>query len=336
MANAQEVLVEARTTAQRPIPDNAVRRLMIRSADTVRIGHLLRIEDSYIVSLPLRTPVQLPFNLPPLISHDGNTIVQFGDLTLLDEPQRLDLYWIDDEGEVEASLVGYYGGEAVMDVSMDGFAVAGGPLLETPDQASISTFSPSGMKLWETRLEEDRRVSQVYPTRGGRHVVSVTTDRDRWLEEHELEIYGPAGRLESSLGNLGIIQRVVLVGDDELLFFQGRSYHGMIEVATGRVLWRNPGKITMVSPYAAALSPDGRRLFLVIIQQEGRRRGPYSWEFVILDASTGQAISSRLLPDQYPATWERIFESVTDTSVDVLAGVSRVTLTIRTERGGPQ
>jgi hypothetical protein len=331
---AQELKVVTRPAEMVNTPGNRIQRILIRREDKVQAGQLLRIRDTLTLWFPDRKPVKLPYRLLPIVSYDGNTIIQYGDLGLLDEPQRLDLFWIDSTGKEKRNMVNYYGGEARLDVSTDGFTAVGGPLLEKSRQGSVSLFSADGEKIWETALTIGRRISQLYTARQGRYIAAVTTDSGEWLKKHQLDIYGRSGKLQSSVNDLGIIQRLVLVGDESKIFFQGRDFHGLIDAGTGRVLWKNPGKVTMVSPYGASLSPDGKRLFLVIIQQEGKRKSPYNWKFLTLDATSGKEITSQVLAEKYPATWERIYESVLDTSVTLLAGDSRVTISVGSERGG--
>jgi len=334
IAFAQELRIETIAPSQIAIPENVIQRLVIKSADKVQIGHFLRIKDTLLVALPGKKPIQLPYRLQPIVSYDGSTIIQYGDKTLLDLPKHLDVYWIDNDGKEKTGLVNHYSGDAQLDVSSDGYTAVGGTLLEKSRGASIGSYSPDGKKIWETGIAKNRRVSQLCAVRQGGAVVAVTTDSENKLEKHQLDIYGKSGSLQSVVEDLGIIQRVVLVGDESTLFFGGRDYHGMIDVASGLVLWKNPGKVTLASPYGASLSPDGKNLFLMAVQFEGKRTGLYHWKFMILDALTGKEIGSNVLPEKYPATWGRIFESVSDGSVTVLAGDSRITITVGSEKGG--
>ncbi len=336
IAFAQELSIETKTLSQIATPENVIQRLLMKSTAGAQIGYLKRSDNTLIVALPGKRPVALPYRLPSIISYDGSTIIQFGDLTLLDEPQRFDLFWIDSEGKEKSRLVNYYAGDALLGVSTDGYTAVGGSLIEKPRKATISCYSPDGVKIWETALAQNQRVSQLYTAHQGNFVAAVTTDSEQWLKNHQINIYGKLGKLQSTVKDLGIIQRVVFLGDDSKLFFQGRNFHGMIDAASGRVIWKKSGKVTMVSPYGTSLSPDGKYLFLVVIGQEGRRREPYDWKFMILNASTGKEISSQMLPEKYPATWERIFESIGNDSVMILAGDSRITVTIIVKKGSSQ
>ncbi|MCO6480331.1 MAG: hypothetical protein J5I94_27065 [Phaeodactylibacter sp.] len=265
----------------------------------------------------------------PLVSADGSTIIQYGDLTFLDEPQRLDVYWIAKDGKVKNRLINYYGGEATVNLSADGYTAVGGPVIAQDQRPSISLFSPEGEKAWETSLEQGRRIAQLYPARQGSSVVAVSTDAEDWLEGHQLDIYGQSGNRQSVVRGLGIVQRAVLLGDETRLFFQGADSHGMIETGSGEVIWKKAGKVTMVSPHGAALSPDGKYLFLVVIQPEaGRRKSPYTWKLLILNPSTGNEINSLVLPEKYPATWDPVFDAVSNTGLSLRTGESIVVFTI--------
>jgi hypothetical protein len=333
-ALSQDVRIESKKTSQLSLPENAIQRLVIQSADKTQIGNILRNKDTLLVSLPGRKIVKLPYRLQPVVSFDGSTIIQYGDKMLMDLPKHLDVYWIDNDGKEKAGLVNRYSGDARLDVSSDGYTAVGGILLDKPREATISLFSPDGNKIWETGVAKNRRVAQLFAAKLGRIVAAVTTDAEKKLEKFQLDIYGKSGSIQSVVKDLGIIQKVVLLGDDTKLFFQGREFHGMIDVASGRVIWKNQGKVTLVSPYGASLSPDGKKLFLMVVQPEGKRTGVYQWKFMVLDPSNGKEIGSQLLPDTYPATWERIFESVGDDTVSVLAGDSRITITVGSEKGG--
>jgi len=332
--SAQEITLEARRITQISVPQNAIRHMLIETATGVQPGYISEQEGITTVALPGKKEISLPFRLPQIISYDGSTIIQFGDPYLLDEPQRLDVFWIDSEGKEKNRLVNHYGGDARLDVSADGFTSVGGSLLERQGNSSVSCYSPDGKMIWETYLKERRHISQIYAGTKGSLIITVTTDPDHWLKDFRLDIYDRSGNQRSSIKDLGIIQRVVLIGNDRRIFFQGRESYGAIDGVSGKVLWRTPGKITMVSPYGASLSPDGRYLFTVVIGQEGRRSGPYHWKFVVLDISSGRIIGTQMLPDKYPATWERIFESVGNDSVTVIAGSSRINISIKTVKGG--
>jgi hypothetical protein len=247
---------------------------------------------------------------------------------MLDLPKHLDVYWINNDGKEKAVVINYYRGDAHLDISTDGYSALGGTLLDNASESAISVYSPDGLKLWETRVANNRNVAQLNITKLGNAVAVVTTDAQEKLEKHQIDIYNRSGNLQSEIKDNGIIQRVVVVGNESEIFFQGREYYGMIEAATGQILWKKSGKVTLVSPYGAALSPDGTKLFLVVVPPGEKRTGIYQWKFIIINASTGQELGSQILTEKYPATWERIFESVTDSSATLLAGNTQITISI--------
>jgi len=336
IAFAQQVRIEAKATGQISPPNIAIQRLIMKPADKVAMGHIIRIKDTLFVSIPDKRPIKLPYRLQPVISYDGSTIIQFGDRKLLDMPNHLDVYWIDTDGIEKARLVNYYSGDARLNISSDGYTAIGGTLFDKSSEASISVYSPEGKKIWETGIAKDRRVTQLFAAKDGNIVCALTTDKHKKLDKYQLNIYDKSGKLQFTIQDLGIIQRIVLLGDETKLFFQGQRNYGMIDAVSGSVLWKNSGTITLVSPYGASLSPNGKNLYILVVPSGEKRTGSYKWKFMIIDASTGKEIGSQTLPHIYPATWERIFESVTDDSATVLAGESRITISVGSEKGGRQ
>jgi len=336
VVRGQQVRIETKATSQISLPKNAIQRLLVQSDGKILIGHILRSKDTLIVALPGKKLIRLPYRFQAIISYDGSTIIQYGDKMMLDLPKHLDVYWINNAGKEKAEVVNHYSGDTYLDMSSDGYTAIGGTLLDKSNESTISVYSPDGIKLWETKVANNRHVAQLNVTKLGSTVVVVTTDAQKKLDKHQLDIYDGSGKLQSEIKDLGIIQRVVIVGNETKLFFQGLEYYGMIDATSGRVLWKSSRKLTMVSPYGAALSPDGKKLFLVVVQPEGKRTGTYQWKFIITDASTGQEMGSQIITGKYPATWGRIFESVNDNSITVLASDARIIITVGSEKGGSQ
>ena len=332
--HGQVVSIQTRVLSQISLPKNAIQRLLVQSGEKIQIGHILQSKDTLIVELPGKKSVKLPYRLQPIISYNGSTIIQVGDKTMLDLPKHLDVYWINNDGKEKAVVANYYSGDARLDMSSDGYTGIGGTLLDKTSGSSISIYSPLGTKLWETMVANNRYVAQLNVTKLGSHVVIVTTDTLKKLDKHQIDIYDKSGNLTTEIKDIGIIQRIVFVGDESKFFFQGREYSGMVETASGQIIWKNTGKVTLVSPYGAALSPDGTKLFLVVVQPGERRTGFYQWKLIIINAVSGQEIGSQTLNEKYPATWGRIYESVTDSSVTLMAGNNHIAISITLDKGG--
>ncbi len=326
---AQELKFEIKTKPAVTAPENAIQHTLIQSADTNLLVHTLRIKDSLILLLPDKEPVIFPYRLQQLVSYDGSTIIQYGDKRMIDLPTHLDVHWIDQDGKEINSLINYFKGDARLIMSTDGYVAVGGSVFDTELRVAVGCYTPDGNSIWETDVPQNRRINKLYAASLGKSVIAITSHFEKWLEDHQFNIYNEIGVLQSIVRNLGILQHVVLLGDESKFFFQGRDYYGMIEIATGTVLWKKAGKVTMISPEAAALSPDGRYLYLVDAQIKGLRTGNYGWKLMLLDPYSGDEVSSFVLPEKYPANRNRIFKSVSNNGVILWAGESNITITLK-------
>lgn len=311
----------------------SVQWLVTKQDDRARVGNVVRRDRKLAIVFAEGAPVELPRDLETQVSGDGKTIVQFGDETKLDLPRRTDVYWLDAKGAVVGSLVGRYAGNAVVSLSTDGYTAVGGKRLDKPSEVTLGLYSPQGKPVWEVRLAANERVAMAAVMPGGRSVVTVVTDGKRWLEDNRLTIHRERGAADAPVV-LGVVQKLVLLGDGQRAFVQGFDAFGVLDVAAKRLAWKRAGKIRMVSPHGAALAPDGRTLFLMLAgPKEKATQAEYRWILRALDAATGDEKGSLELPKPTPATWSHVFEDVTASHVKVLAGSSRVTLAWRQEGG---
>ncbi len=325
---AQELNMDLKQRSVAKPPDNTIRRMLIQAGDSSRFGYVIANEGIVSVERPGKVRVQLPLKLPLMVSADGNTIIQYGDQVMLDEPVKKDIFWINDQGEIKKSVIDKYKGDAWIDVSSDGYTAIGGGLLEGGQNEAFSFYSPVGDLIFEGVIPQGRRISQIYPAGLGKGVVLISTNSEEWLEEFRLGIYNSSGRLVAEIGDLGIIQRLVLLNDSRF-FFQGLDNYGVIDMSTGRILWKNPGKVTLASPNGAVLSPDGNTLYLAVIKIEGRKTGIYTWLLKAFDSHSGKEKLSYALPDKYPTNWEDIFRSVTDSGVVLSMEDKDITITLK-------
>jgi hypothetical protein len=307
-----------------------LRRLVTKPDDRVRLGQLVRRDRKLTVELAGAAPVALPRDLDTQVSADGSTIVQSGDEAKLDLPRRTDVYWYDAKGVALGRLVGRYAGNAVVALSTDGFTAVGGQVLDEPGETALGLYTPQGSRLWEVRLAPSERVATAAVAPGGRFVVTLVTDATRWLEGHRLRVHREGGTADAPVAALGVVQKLVLLGDGQRAFVQGLEAFGVLDAATNRLSWRREGRIRMVSPHGAALDAEGRIIFLMLARlgEKARdaRQKEYRWNLRALDAASGQDAGSLELPTPHPATWGRVFEEVTASQIRILAGSSRVTL----------
>jgi hypothetical protein len=321
---SKKATVRLVSTDSLKMPEGAMRRILIQSEGKILPAYLFWQKGKPILSVAGKPQVELPYRLDLLVSRDAKTILQYGDEMKLDRPLRKDLFWISQEGQVVAELVDYFAGDARLTMSSDGFTAVSGSLITDPKNMKLALFSQSGTKLWERSLDSDARIEQMLVFPEGEYTAAIVTDRDKYLTNHRIEIWNSTGERQSSINAMGIVQTLVFLDGSDKAFVQGYSNYGLLEIPSGRLLWKIPGKIRMVSPYGAVLSPDGTVLFLLQAEIEGRRKGVYSWRLLILDSLSGEQLAADLLPDKYPSTWDRVFEKVTDSDVVILAGEQRI------------
>ncbi len=316
------------------LPQGTIQRVLVQDDKKAASGSLVRTGDKLLLSLPDQPQLELPHLLETMVSLDGKTILQFGDEILLTHPLRTDLLWVDKKGKVIKQLVNYYGGNAGIAMSNDGYTAVAGKLVENPDNVMMALYSPLGMEVWKIPLQMDQRIAQMIVASGGQHVASIVTDHDKWLENHRLEIMDKNGRLSGTISGMGILQKIVLLGDGDKAFVQGYDAYGMVDIPTGELIWQRSGKIRMVSPYGATLSPDGQILFLMLADLKDRAEEAYGWKSLALDSATGGEMMVEYLPRKYPTTWDRIYEQVSASEIRILAGQQKITYSWEKKEGG--
>jgi len=315
-------------------PEGTIRSVVIKDDKSGMSGHLVGTAGKLVLSFPDQPQVELPHLLDTMISLDGKAILQFGDRTGLRHPIRTDLYWVDSAGKVVGRLQDHYAGRAAIAMSNDGFTAVAGKLMGESDTVEMALYSPAGVKLWEVQLPEDQRVAQMSVMPGGQYIAALTTNSDAWLKDHRIEIRDQNGRPSETVSGMGVLQILVPLGDGSRIFVQAHSSYGIVDIATSELIWQRRGKVRMISPYGAALSPDGRTLFLLFADLRDGQEGVYGWQFLALDSATGEEMMLEYLPRKYTTTWDRVYEDVSDNEIRILAGQQRITYSWEKKEGG--
>jgi len=316
------------------MPQGAVQRVLVRDDKKAASGSLVRTADKLILSLPDKPQLELPRLMETMVSLDGKTILQFGDEIMLTHPVLTDLFWVDRNGKVIRQLVNYYGGNAGIAMSNDGYTAIAGKLLDDPETMMMALYSPLGEEVWNFPLQKDQRIAQMIVASGGQHVAAIVTDSDKWLENHRIEIMDRNGRRSGTISGMGILQKIVLLGDGEKAFVQGYDTYGVVDIPSGELIWQRKEKIRMVSPYGATLDPDGKILFLMLADLRDRAEETYGWKSLALDSVTGGEMMVEYLPRKYPTTWDRIYEQVSASEIRILAGQQKITYSWEKREGG--
>ena len=319
-----EVVLNLESKEPAMAPEGAFQRVLIEREERILRGHIIREANNLFLDIADQPRLQLPQLLEVMVSQDGKTILQFGDEIRLTHPLRTDLFWVDQGGKTIEQVRDYFTGNAVIAMSEDGFTAIAGELYSKPDTMVLTLFSAMGEKLWEVQLEQDQRIGNLLVVPEGKYVVSLVTDRNDWLRNHQLQIRHDNGKRSMTISGNGILQKIVLVGDGNILFVQGLKGFGMIDLAMGDLMWWRDGEIRMISPYAAALSPNEAILFLLLADFQGKAEATYRWEFLVLEAASGSELLQEYLPEEYPSTWDQVFEQVTSDKIKILAGEQRL------------
>ena len=312
--------------------DRRVRRIVIErgakaeeGAQATEVGALRMEAERPVIARPDRPQVALPYRLDTLVSRDGNTILQYGDEVNRIHQIRTDLHWLNAQGQEIGSLVNHYGGNALVDLSEDGFTAVAGKLLQRPEETVVGLYSPRGERIWETSLPRDRRAAEVRAGPRGERVALLTTDAGKWLTEHRIEIRGTGGQVTATIPGLGVLQKSVVLDGGDHLFVQGYDAYHLVRLSTGERIWTRAGTVRMVSPRGAAIGPSRDVLFLLLADWEGKSRETYRWRLVGVDAASGQTLGEAALPEDHPSTWDEVFEQVSANRIQVLTERKRLT-----------
>jgi hypothetical protein len=95
-------------TPQQQAPEKGVQRIVIEDAKGVRTGRLISKQGRRVLELQGLAEIQLPHDLPALISRNGNILIQYGDTKDLSHPRVTHLYWLDAQGKERGRLEGYF------------------------------------------------------------------------------------------------------------------------------------------------------------------------------------------------------------------------------------
>lgn len=306
-------------------PKETIQRILIKRDKKLLTGHLLRVEKKVLLSLPDQPQLELPRKMDTIVSQDGRTVIQFGDELDLSHPTRTNLFWLNMKGEIVNQVVNYYAERSQISISDDGYTAIAGPLYRGRENIVVSLYSPSGKKIWEQTLGQDQRAAKVNVTSKGKNTLLVTTNKRNWLKNHQIQIFNSKGQLQSSIIDFNVIQKITIVDKGEHLFVQGYDNYGLVEISNGATLWIQHDKIRMISPYAAKISPQGDLLFLLLADYQGKPKATYRWKLVSIGITDGKEHASTWLPNEYPGTWNRVFEQITSDMIKILAGKKRIT-----------
>ncbi len=326
--------------AQSPVMLDPEMRLNIAPADarllrTIRqpelprdldLSRAARVNFRPVIEMSEDKSVRLPLALDFRVSEDRETLVQLGDPLFRMHPQRLDLFWIDDDGTVRREVRNQFDGNARVDMSADGFlAVAGGAFLtETPQNEAkpkqVQLYDRAGNVAAQSRVAADLEVTQLVAVDEGIGVVYATAPREAPLEKNQLFVLQKDDVREVDTARLGVLQKVVALSTD-LALVQGTDGFAVVDLATGELRWVQPERIRLIGPKAAALSPDGTHV-LIMTGERISSAALYRWTMSILDIESGKAIGQRALDGQAPGTFERVFEEVRDDSALIRFGDS--------------
>ncbi len=310
-------------------PVKIIQRYLFQRDKKPVTSHLVWRDRKFSLVFPDKKQLDLPYILDTLVSLNGNVIVQFGDKNRFGHPLRTDIYWLDSNGKEVGSDDGFFSGGAVVSISDDGYTAVSGTSLKNPDMTYISLYRPDGKKVWSREIEQGNRVSNVFVSSGGDNVISIVTDSKALLKNHRIWTRGKNGDTKMVFSGAGILQKIVLLDSGTKAFVQGRGTYGLADFVEGKGSWKwkQKGKVRMISPYGAALSPDGKTLFLLLVDMVQIKKGTdgtYSWKILALNADTGERIFEETLPGKYPSTWSRVFEQVSNTEIVILTGQDRL------------
>lgn len=305
-------------------PEKTIRPLFIRQDKRLVEGNIRLLEDKIELTLPNAPVIELTRKLETAVSEDGKTIVQYGDEIDQSHPTRTNIYWKDSAGKPISQVVNYYAEEALVALSSNGLTAVAGRLFEDRSKTVLGLYSALGERLWEVTLRPDQRAAKVTLTNNGDHVVLATTDPQKWLTNHQLHLFDQSGFQTFSTGDFGVIQKIVATDDGDHVFVQGYDDYGVVRISSASIMWRNREKIRMTSPHGAAISPDGRTLFLSLADFRGKPQRLYRWRLTGVDIADGKEVFSIWLPGEFPGTKNRVFEQISADRIQIRTDSKRL------------
>lgn len=258
--------------------------------------------------------IKVPLALEFRVSDDRKTLLQLGDPLFRMHPQRLDLFWIGDDGEIAQQVTNEFDGRSQASLSADGFlAVAGGAFLsEIPqDEAKpkrVRLYNSRGKILAETGVEAELDITQLAPMLEGLGVIYATAPSDRPLQDNRLYVLQKEQAQEIDASALGILQKV-LVLNSELALVQGSQAFALVDLIGGEIRWQQPVRIRLIGPKAAALSEDGQKV-LIMTGERVSSAAIYRWTMSVLEIETGRTLGQSKIDGEAAATTEQVFAEV--------------------------
>jgi hypothetical protein len=333
LAQAQ-VRMDFLSKDQLVIPKNAIQQVLIQKKKKIIRALIIYEDQKRKLVFPKKKPVTLPYLLTTLLAKDGQTILQFGDQADKIHPRRTNLHWLNADGSKRKDISDYYAEEALVALSDQGFTAVAGSLANQRSKHVVDLYSRSGDKKWEFPLQSNQRAALLAVTQAAAHTIVATTDRQYWLKNHQLHILNANATSIHTFDDFNIIQKIVVLNKGKHIFVQGYDDYGLVDTATGTLLWKNDAKIRMVSPYAAKMAPDEAALFIIQADYKGRTKPAYRWNLMTLNVADGSQLQSVWLPDEYPSTWHEVFEEVSSDRVVIQADSQRVTYSWTKTGGG--
>jgi len=296
----------------------------------IRLSPAVRDTMRPVIPLSNDRQVRLPLQLDFALSRRRDVILQFGDPLFRMHPQRLDLYWIGDDGQVEQTINNEFDGNARVKMSDDGFtAVAGGAFLSEipmgPDRPQrVRLYSAKGDVLHETEVEPRQDVVQLEPVPKGNGIIFATAPADDVLSKQAMFVL-QGDEVKPVELDIGIIQKIIAV-DPERSFVQGSAGFALIDHDAAKAIWSVPQRIRLIGPHAAALSESGERLYLMTGERI-KSDAVYRWTLSVLDSRSGKGVAQTKIDGEFPGTVDHVFLNTTDDGTDVRTGdkIQRVT-----------
>jgi len=318
----------AKRTSIKSLAKRGVRVALWRDGVPV-FGILDHSKEGITWTVEQTASIKLPHHLPTLVASNGLAILQYGDNINRDNPAKTDLFFVDARGQETARIVDRYGSPASVEMADDGHVAVAGPLLENNQRTEIGLYTATGEKRFQVLLADGRRANLAVPTPEGQRVAVFSTDTRNYLANHRLELFDGDGKKLAEQPELGILQKAVVVAGGKLLFVQAKDRYGLIDANNGAVLWSRNEVLRLISPYGAATDPQGKTLFLVAAEWDGVPKARYPWRVEVRDVASGNELARFKLPDTYPGNMGRVFLSVTNEQIELLAGDERIVLAWR-------
>jgi hypothetical protein len=326
-----------------------VREFAVQRDDGHAIASLISAGDRLQLRLPRVPPLTLPTRLETLVSRDGRTVLQYGDDLIRMHPQRTDLFWVDDSGDIRAQVRNTYGGEAAVDMADDGHVAVAAPdyflshkheqLLEhthaVQQETLVDLYDPQGRKLLGGRLPKVRKVSMLRAIAGGGGVLLVSASASKPLEDNRLAVVRARGTLNDIPHSFGIVQKISVLEGASRAFVQGTLAYGVIDLQQLRVLWQRAGKIRQISPYGAAIDTVRQRLYVMTGISVDAATQSYRWTLSVFGAENGTPLGQATLPQPYRSTPLPVFVDFKADSIGVLADGRVRTVRVLDRRSAP-